>query len=380
VNVATKGKVFYKDKYWDLQKRQFFPIKDVVPLVYINRLAPDFSAVTEEDREAVRSKFFSAFDGPAETLYALRIFARAIGGFHDDKNWFMMLGLRISGKGTIQKLLVKSFQDYIVSADPPIAKSHNAGDASEMRFLVTTKQHLARICFTNELKQLAGKAQAEMDGDLIKRWGSGGDPQKVRHHHGNEFDAKFNTVLFCLLNHVPKMNVPDALDQALPIITPFKFVEKKEMTDPLVHREADPHLKDDLETNSRWIVAFTKMVFDAFRPHKVRVEDLPPRALEQYLELKGKNTTEAPAIYAQWFGSNTKNRADWVSSADVLDKFKPAKFDATKMGKFLAARGHERVRDSGPSRKWGYTGLVLKESEEDKYKLEDDDDGVEDFE
>ena len=88
------------------------------------------------------------------------------------------------------------------------------------------------------------------------------------------------------------------MDQALPIITPFKFVPKAEMSD-ICHREADPTLKDDLESNIRWVDAYTLMVFEAFRPRtKMSVEDLPPRGLDQSLELKTTNVSEGPDIYA----------------------------------------------------------------------------------
>jgi hypothetical protein len=362
INKKTKGKVYFEDKYYDLKKKQFFEFKkdDEIPLEFIREKAPDFSEVTEEDITELTEKVLSVFENKIEQQYFLKIIARAIGGFNNDKIWYCMLGSRNSGKGLIQEQVKSAFKGYITYSDPPIMKSCNTGDASSMRWLVTTKQHTKRINFTNEAKAILDKP-VELDGEVLKKCISGGDPVLVRRHFGDEFLVKMNTVTIMSFNTLPTCNPKDALLSMFPIITPFKYVDG-ELIDKY-YKKKDINLKEQVENNERWRNAFRKLIFEAFEDKAITQDELPEKAKAEYSDVMATNMTEPPQILHNNF---ILDKNGWTSYETIEQIFAPSKYSKDKLAKFLKSRDFEhkqkRQKINGVDyRIWGYKGLKLKE-------------------
>ena len=362
INLKTKGKVYFEDKYYDLKKKQFYIIKkdDIVPLEYIKEKAPDFSTITKEDIIDFKEKVLSVFETVKDQNYFLKIIARAVGGFNNDKIWYCMLGNRNSGKGLIQEQVKASFKGYTTCSDPPIMKSCNTGDASSMRWLVTTKQHTKRINFTNEAKAIQDKP-VELDGEVLKRCISGGDEVLVRRHFGDEFLVKMNAVTIMSFNTLPTCNPKDALLSMFPIITPFKYVDG-ELIDKY-YKKKDINLKEQVETNEIWRNIFRKLVFESFQDKAITQTDLPERANAEYADVMATNMTEPPQILHNNF---IIDKDGWTSYENIEKIFAPAKYSKEKLCKFLKSRDFEhkqkRQKINGVDyRIWGYSGLRLKE-------------------
>jgi hypothetical protein len=148
VNQKTKGMVFYLDKYYDLKTKNWFAIQtDNLPIVYENRLAPDLSTITDLDVRAFTKQFLNILN-EKELRIAFRALSRALAGHFEDKKWYSFLGLRNSGKGVLQEIIKWAFGSYCCSFNVPMLKSCHKGDASDMRWIITSKLHLKRIAFS----------------------------------------------------------------------------------------------------------------------------------------------------------------------------------------------------------------------------------------
>ena len=102
VNIYTRGKVYFQDKYYDINEEHFFPIKDdELPIIYIDRKAPDFSSVTEKMMNDYKNQFLDMFND-RQLKNVLNMTCRALFGY-TDKNWTILSGLRNSGKGVFSK-------------------------------------------------------------------------------------------------------------------------------------------------------------------------------------------------------------------------------------------------------------------------------------
>lgn len=361
INNNTRGRVYFQDKYYNLKTKTFHPIDDeIIPLEYIKEEAPDFSTITPEDITNFEDKVLSVFETKADQTYFLKIIGRGVGGFNNDKKWYCMIGNRNSGKGLIQEQVKSSFKGYVTSSDPPIMKSFNTGDASSMRWLVTTKQHTKRVNFTNEAKAIQDKP-VELDGEVLKKCISGGDDVLTRLHSGNEFNVKVNTTTIMSFNKMPCCNPKDALLTMYPINTPFKYVDG-----PLIdafYKKIDINLKREVETNVLWKNIFRKLVFDAFTDEAIGLKDLPLSASAEYNDVMATNMTEPAQILHNNFIIDPKG---FTIYEKIEQLFAPSKYSRDKLAKFLLSRGFLATQrrqkiNNKDCRVRGYSGLKLKE-------------------
>lgn len=356
VNRATKGKVFFQDKYFDLSQQQWVSgSNQLIPLVFIDRPAPNFATITDVEVQAYKEEVLSMFASAEELDMFLQAMSRAIGGFAEDKKWFTMIGPRNSAKSTIQDQTKTAFGMYCTIADPPIAKSFHTGDASAFRWLLTSRQNIARVSFMNEAGGIDGKA-AILDGDVIKSTiASGGDGKLARNLYQAESEIFVNTTTFMAFNTLPQCEPKDALLTMVPFTFPFKYVSDLEVGKDISYKAAKPWLRDAIKTNALWRDIFVMLVFQAFKPHPV-VASLESQSEIEHLMLD--NATEPTQILLLRFKTAPLG---WVSSETLEHEFGPARLSKKKLGMFLAARGFLRVpKVQDKIRAWGYQGLELK--------------------
>jgi len=369
VNLKTRGRVYFEDGYYDLFKKQFCQMDDVIPLEFIKEKMPDFSKLTKEDIAEFEKEVLSIF--PSEDQkYVLKTFARAIGGYCCDKKWYVFQGARNSGKGMFQEQNKSAFGSYVTCSDPPIMKSCNTGDSSSMRWIVTTRQHTSRINFTNEAKAVQDKP-VELDGEVLKKaTASGGDDVLVRRHYGDEFAVKVNTTTFMSFNKLPVCNPKDTLLTMFPIITPYKYVDG-DLIDKF-YKKSNNELKNKIQTNEIWKNVYRKLVFEAFENKPITYADLPASAKKEYADTMATNMTEPPQILHSHFILDPKG---FTPYQDIAEIFKPANLSEKKLKDFLVDRGFElkqkktKEKDINDKeyvkRVYGYIGLKLKPVEKE---------------
>jgi hypothetical protein len=368
INEKTKGKVFYKDKYWHLSEGKWYDIagSGFTPLVYINRPAPDFTLLTEAHFADFNKKIMCVFTDKAHQICFLQAMARAIGGHIEDKIWYILEGMRNSGKGTIQEETKIAFPDYCVATDAPIVKSFNSGDASELRWIISLGCNIKRIAFTNEAKTIQGKT-TKLCGNTIKKViASGGDDITARNHHQGEITTKMNCTTFMAFNQTPKCDPADAFLTCCPIIFPYKYVSKDKIID-MSFKEGDSTIKGQIQTNTVWRDVFTKLVFDNYKSTGITESSMPASAKMRFMEITEANATELPYLLQFKFDTNDKNA--WISMSDIMEVMVISGKNDVHVGKFLNDRGFEKAQKTiNKIKKWGYKGLkLLKKKDGDNF-------------
>jgi hypothetical protein len=355
INRATKGKVFFNDYYFDLERQVWVDIKSsgLIPLIFIDRPKPNFDDFSEEEKEDFKREVLCFLASDEDLNMLLHALSRAVGGYKEDKVWYVFKGVRYSCKSSIQSLTSFAFAGYCTKAVAPLSKSFYTGDASANRWMLVKRHDMARIAFTNEAVTVAGKA-AVLDGDFLKSAiGSGGDAVDARRHNGDETDVVMNTTWFMSFNTMPICEPRDAIQNMIPFVFPFKFVDEDEEMKDISYKKIVPGRREEMLVNTRWRDMFIMMVFQAFKPHKVKPTYSSRTEMQQ---LMIGHTTEPVDILRTHFRAK---EGGWVSSADLQVAFQPAGLSNEALGRFLTERGYikKKKRQGAGVRVYGYEGL-----------------------
>ena len=342
INIKTKGKLFFKDKYWDFIEKAWFPITDVIPLTFIKRNAPTFN-FTDDDIDDFTKNVLNMFANDTDRNLFLQATARGLGGFIEDKKFYVMKGLRNSGKGVLQEQCMASFGDLCCTYDVPMSKSNNKGDASDRRWVLAVNAHIKRIGFTNETANIAGKVDLTIDGNELKKViCSGGDIFKARNHYKGEIDVRNNVTTFMFMNDVPKSNPADALENMILFDMPFKFVEKSMKDDDIMYRESDSKIKEKIKTNTKWADIFLYLITKAFKTTQIEFSDMNENnQAETAFVTKEANSSNPIKLFNDAF---EKDPNGWVSTDDIKKALSKAKLNDVKFGLFLKDRGFQSKR------------------------------------
>lgn len=382
INMKTKGKLFFNDKYWDFSIKKWFSITDVIPLVFIKRNAPIFN-FTEDEITEFKNKVLNMFSNDTDRNLYLQALSRGLAGYTEDKKFYVMKGLRNSGKGVLQEMCIASCGEYVCVYDAPMSKTNNNQDASDRRWVLTTNAHIKRIGFTNEIKDVAGKNELTLDGNEMKKViCSGGDAFTARGHYKDEVTIKNNITTFMSLNNIPTAKPADALENMILFDMPYKFVDKNSVAEDVMYREADPTIKEKIKTNSRWADIFLYLIFEAFKSTPVQFSDMSEvNQAETMCVLKEANSNNPIKLFNDAF---IRDESGWVSTEDIKKALIRAKLNDVKLSQFLKDRGFVQKRGSLISKKdengndmkdengavkkytpYGYAGLSIKELAED---------------
>jgi len=150
----------------------------------------------------------------------------------------------------------------VTDANPPITGDYMSDDpAKDMRFVLTSKLNIVRICFCNEGRD-GGRRQATLSGNMIKKViASGGDTVVCRRMGKDEVMTRPNTIFFMSFNEVPKSDPMDAMETARLVVFPNKFDNR---CSGVGVRKSDPKVKSWIK-NTPWVGdAVAWAVFNVF--------------------------------------------------------------------------------------------------------------------
>lgn len=341
VNSRTEGLLFYKDKYWDFSKRMFIDInKNNIPIIYEDRLSPNLNDITQKEIDEYKKKFLNMYNEPELKLF-LRALSRALAGHRNDKCWYVLNGLRNSGKGVLQDQVIHAFGSQVANFDMPMIKTNNKQDASDRRWVITTLCHIKRIAFSNEVEQIKG-IDPTIDGGCVKKvLASGGDIVKTRGHFKDEMDTRFNAIVFASMNGNPVCNPADALMNCINFKMPYKFVDNP--TD-IIEKQGNKNIKNELKTD-RYRDIFTKLVFDAY-DNAIQEKDYTEEIKSSNDDICKENPSEPLVILRKRVRLPTeeeKDKDDYTYFKDIKHLFTPAKMSDNALGRFLKDRGFVKV-------------------------------------
>jgi hypothetical protein len=196
--------------------------------------------------------------------------ARAMAGCVTDKQWYVLVGERNSGKGVVCLLLEKAFREFVVTfnAASLLQKTGNSAGGDEAKKLSwLSEMEFKRFAVSNEV---VGGTARRLDGNLIKMLASGGDTVELRQNYRNEQRKKLQCTFALCCNDLPDVEPSDALDTCVVFNFASTFVAEEEWNAVGCHRErhwrlSDPGIKEWVK-RPEVLDAFTRVILSSFSP------------------------------------------------------------------------------------------------------------------
>ena len=225
---SSIGKLLFKNGYYDSETKELCDFNPEI--VFFGRISYDYVPV--EDTDDVERRFFTDPLGEVSGRRMLGVWSRAALGIRQKKVFFG-LGAAQAGKSTTSEAVKNAFEDYVgtFTANDITFKQSSADEAAKLRWALLLRHK--RIIISNEIE-----TTQSIDGNMLKKLGSGTDDLIGRTHGGNEtrFSPTFLPVV--MANDMPKIKPLDtAVSNRLEIVSYKK---------PFVDEPTGPHeLKSD---------------------------------------------------------------------------------------------------------------------------------------
>ena len=175
-----------------------------------------FSELTCLD-ERITSPIFHGDRELASTFY--EFLSRGMAGMIQDKQTAAGLGARNCGKGVLMELMTAAFGPYCKATNAEnFAFKATGGDTAKLQSWMIDYE-FRRLAFTNEVT-MATDDSVKLNGNMIKKFGSGGDQIEARKNHVDEMQFKIQAHLLLLANDLPAIVPSDAKETMLPFHFP----------------------------------------------------------------------------------------------------------------------------------------------------------------
>ena len=346
---STLGKICFTNGYYDFTTNKFntdydnvyTPIivnktfekkrnKPILKEIFERVLYPIFSIKNvNEDKDRVELM-----------RHYLHCLARASAGRVEDKRWFLMEGLRNSGKGVLTDLLKNCLGSYIqtTSSNNFIAKKSTGDSAKELSWILDYE--FSRFAITQEMSIIDDGTK--LDGAMVKKFVSGGDYMSARKNFQDEREFRVQSTLMICCNDLPNIVNTDCLDYCLNFQMKSKFIDsnEKEEFSNYSYFKKDNTVKTDFIKRDEVCNEFINLLIEAYKwtdtfiPESIQEED-------QDDELDDLATlTNAFEI--------TNNGDDILSNSQIKHQLTNIKsvFKVNKAVKLLVGKGAFKYRDS----------------------------------
>lgn len=228
-----EGKICFKNGYYDFEDGRFKNMNnELKPFVKINR---DFDEKSDPDiRKQIFDKILHPIfgvngDEKRKNLmeYFLHNLSQVMSGNKKRKDWFLIRGLRNSGKGVIDELIMNSFLDYAGVTNSPnfITKDLTSDDASKsLSWLIKFRFKRMMIC-----DEFGFKKNQTLNTTLIKKVRNGGLNIEMRGNYINDLNFKHSCGLMFTANEFPELKDADCMLTCHNIYLTSKFVDKDDV-------------------------------------------------------------------------------------------------------------------------------------------------------
>jgi hypothetical protein len=301
LHTTTKGKLCFQDGVMDIEKNKFnlweseeLKINPVYSVVCINRNFKEVFQNTEYNiyKEEVKELIKSIMND--QTDRCLQFLSRAIFGYIEDKDYAIFMGNRNCGKGVLNELLFNSLtSQYIgtVEADKFLCERESSkDDGRNLNWLIDFQ--FRRLMTTNEIKFDKDNKDIKLNGVLIKKTFSGGDPIKSREIYKGYIEFNIQSKMLLMCNDLPKITSPDCLETCVEFNTINQFKSEEEIKNKTEeinekirntgneiykleldkYKIADPKIKDKIKNNKNWLNAFILLLIDNWKSEKLKIE------------------------------------------------------------------------------------------------------------
>ena len=245
---------------------------------------------TQKSITEVEEKIFNAiFD--EQKGKALHFLSRAYAGHYEDKDWAVWIGNRSCGKGVMDALMKSSLGAYSATIPSGIFindRNPMSGDESKKLSWCLDLQFI-RCVTTQEILFDRSNKNLTVNGVVIKKLASGGDPMRARKNYQDEVAFTMDAKLFMMVNDLPPVEPKDTLETRVEFQTYKQFkteawIKEKEKTlnDLVENHGADENIllelkkysvaDDDIKykcTTEEWKNAFIFLLLKSYRQVKV---------------------------------------------------------------------------------------------------------------
>ena len=230
----TQFKLFFLNGYYDFNKKEFVKNSECgnsnKTFIKINKKFKKSN--NPELRKLIEKKIFHPIftikdDNDKERIELYNYFkystAHYLAGDISLKRWSLFTGLRNSGKGIIGDLLKNCFEKYVMTT--------NSGNFNFKKNITDSQKALSwlidyqfcRIALTSEI---AVYDDVKLDGNMIKKFTSGGDCIMARKNFQDEIEFKIQSGLIVCCNDIPPIEPIDAMEFCDEYDMKSKFIDK----------------------------------------------------------------------------------------------------------------------------------------------------------
>jgi phage/plasmid-associated DNA primase len=358
--------ICFNNGFYNMEKNKFYKYEN--NNIYTRfKLSYDYEEPTEEDLKEVNKLLFDPVFGDKTEIKHLfnNYVARSIAGCYEDKDWLIGLGERDSGKGSYMELCKYTFEDYVKFTNAENFKyKENVSDVAKSYSWLVRLQG-CRLLVSNEFEKR--KNGGEVNGNMIKKICSGGDPIEARVNNKDEIEFKLQCKYMALLNDIPEITPSDAKERLIQFNYPYKFVDKDDKrcgkkTNLFEYRVGDENIKSKLR-QPRLRNAFFKIIQDYYKLGKPIITD--EQILKDINEIKEEDNDEEKFKDLFEF---TMDDSDYIKTNDIKKMVQKAALNlsATKynriirneIGDTLTSRDGIKVRTKMKKKKQEYEDTI----------------------
>ena len=290
-------------------------------------------------------------------LYRL---ARAVAGYYQDKNWFMLEGLRNSGKGVLIGLLETAIGEYMTSCDSSnfLSKGASFGNDAAKENMFLFNMQLNRIINVQEFKTLPNKPQF-INGSVIKSICSGGDRIETRAHYGMPIKIRCQSSLLFAANEYPDISPQNAIETCTVWGMDSKFVDDTdiERVAGYMYYPRDNTIKQFI-TKDGVGLAFIHILIDALE-FTTEQRQYPASKQTENAEANDQLQTENTASVLAGIIKFTNIESDFISNTDIATQLSTRNIVLGKMvlSRLLKGMGGVSFQQKSHGGQRGYSRL-----------------------
>lgn len=356
----TQFKIFFQNGYYDFKENKFIQgifnktfiklnknysserNKEAYDILFKNVLYPVFSI---DDKEEDKKQY--------ELLeFFLHRMARIMAGCIEDKVWILLQGLRNCGKGVLSDLLKNSFENYIMTTNSGnfILKKSSGTDSAKLLSWIIDYQ-FSRLAITQEITI---DDNEKIDGNMIKKFCSGGDYLQARKNHQDECEFKIQSSLMICCNDLPDIKPSDTMEFCNEFQMKSKFIDddfdESNKIDTFKYYKKNNDIKNNILKNDDVIMEFINILIEYYSIKKEY-----PQEIKKELD---ENMDEDD--YKMLFNlfEFTNSQSDFITNDEIRNIIKNAKlpFTLKKCKMLLKTKGAYEGRSKSVK---GLNGLKI---------------------
>ena len=304
-------KLCFKNQYWDFMKKKLCNYDNETFTTI--KIKNDYIKPNQKSIDELYDKILTpTFNNDKIVLkYFLTCLSRAMAGLiQENKEWYLLLGFRNSGKGIINDLLLLAFEDYVynTNSDNFLVKSSGGDSAKNLSWVVPTE--FKRLVVCSEIPIDKNKTK-RLDGNLIKKI-HGGDMIQARVNNKDEINFRSQASYLLCANDLPPIDGDDCLSTCVEFNMPSQFVKN-----PIGDNQykMDEKIKTEFLPRKDIINAFRYVIFDAFENEKPEMPDSLKTILEE-----NKDEDDATNFIKNFIKTNSG--IDFISINEIYNKYK----------------------------------------------------------